>query len=157
MANTVVQTMVWENYAAASDDWDGKETRWKTKSGHTYIIESTVEEDVNEAVALIEDEPNNTCYEFVVDRFVADDDYESPFVRYQRSLDPECWDTLYLDSTVRKGASGDWYMKRGYIAGLFNLDRPEFAHLAGKECSWIDNLTKGKCVLKIEGDKREAV
>lgn len=157
MGRFAVVTMTWENYAAHNDDWDGITTRWKQKTGHTYIVEAADKKELDEAIAVLIGPKNLCAYEEVIDRFPADKDFESQFVRDQRRYDPKGWDTLYLDAQVRKGASGDWYMKRGYIAGNFNRERPQFAHLAGKECAWIDNLTKGKCVLKIEGDKREAV
>jgi len=145
---TVIQTMCRENYAA-HNGFTG-EYYWKNKSGSTYIVESTDPAEIKQVVDRIEDEPNDVHYEYIVDKFTADSDYESEFVKSQKEYDPEGWDTLYLDRVIRKGKSGDWYMKRGYIAGNFNKDRPEFAHLAGKECAWVDNLNTGECVLKIE-------
>jgi len=62
--------------------------------------------------------------------------------------------TRTVPTVVRRGNySSDWYLKRGYVVNS-NEDRPEFKHLAGKFCGWVDNLSIGKCVLKIQGDKR---
>ena len=58
---------------------------------------------------------------------------------------------------MKKNSKGVWFEKRGYIAGMFNKDRPEFAHLAGKFVGWIDNLATGECVMKIEGDTRSPI
>ena len=137
-----------ENYAA-HNGFTG-EFAWKNKPGSTYIVETTSKDDLLEVCQLIEDEPNDVHYEYITNQFVADDDFESEMSKWQKEYDPEGWDTQYLDNVVRKGKDGNWYMKRGYIAGNFNKDRPEFAHLAGKECAWVDNLNTGECVLKIE-------
>ena len=149
---TVIQTMCRENYAA-HNGFTG-EFYWKNKPGSTYIIESTDRDEVNEVASLIHEEYNDVHYEEIVDQFEADDDYESEFVKSQKEYDPEGWDTLYLDRIVRKGKDGHWYMKRGYIVGGFNKERPEFAHMVGKFVGNVDDLTTGKCVLKIEGDQR---
>ena len=41
----------------------------------------------------------------------------------------EAWMTIYTDNVIRKGKNGDWYLKRGYYAGMFNETREEFKHL----------------------------
>lgn len=148
MSKYVIETMCRENYAA-HNGFTG-EFAWKNKPGSTYIVETTSKDDLLEVCQLIEDEPNDVHYEYITNQFVADDDFESQMSKWQKEYDPEGWDTQYLDNVVRKGKDGNWYMKRGYIAGNFNKDRPEFAHLAGKECAWVDNLNTGECVLKIE-------
>ena len=148
MSKYVIETMCRENYAA-HNGFTG-EFAWKNKPGSTYIVETTSKDDLLEVCQLIEDEPNDVHYEYITNQFTADDDFESEMSKWQKEYDPEGWDTRYLDNVVRKGKNGHWYMKRGYIAGNFNKDRPEFAHLAGKECAWVDNLNTGKCVLKIE-------
>ena len=81
--------------------------------------------------------------EHIIDVAPVADDYESDFVKSQKEYGS--WDTIYLDSVVRKGKSGDYYLKRGYIVGK-SFDSP----LAGKFCGWVDNLNTGKCVMKIE-------
>lgn len=148
MSKYVIETMCRENYAA-HNGFTGQ-FAWKNKPGSTYIVETTSKDDLLEVCQLIEDEPNDVHYEYITNQFVADDDFESQMSKWQKEYDPEGWDTQYLDNVVRKGKDGNWYMKRGYIAGNFNKDRPEFAHLAGKECAWVDNLNTGECVLKIE-------
>jgi len=152
---TVIQTMCRENYAA-HNGFTG-EYYWKNKPGSTYIVESVDPAEIKQVVGYIEDEPNDVHYEYIVDRFTADADYESEFVKSQKEYDPEGWDTLYLDRVIRKGKSGAWYMKRGYIVGGFNKERPEFAHLVGKFVGNVDNLTTGECVLNIEGDTRKNI
>ena len=72
----------------------------------------------------------------------------------QKEYDPHGWDTIYLDPVIRRGKNSHWFMKRGYIAGKHLEDDEKFGHLAGKFVGWVDNLTTGECVLKIEGDKR---
>lgn len=155
---TVIETMCRENYAA-HNGFTG-DYAWKNKPGSTYIIDSVDKEEVNEVVALIHEEYNDVHYEEVVSRFTAEDDYQSEFLKSQieyEGIPGEAYSTIYVDNIIRKGKSGDWYMKRGYYAGMFNENREEFKHLAGKFIGWVDNLTKGKCVLKIEGDTKEAV
>ena len=115
---TVIQTMCRENYAA-HNGFKG-EYYWKNKSGSTYLVETTDPKEIREVIGLIEDEPNDVHYEYIVDRFEANPGYESEFVKSQKEYDPEGWDTLYLDRVIRKGNNGNWYMKRGYIVGGFN-------------------------------------
>ena len=86
-----------------------------------------------------------------------DDDFESEFLKSQKEYDPEGWETLYVDKIVRKGkSSNDWYMKRGYIVGGWQKGS-EYEHLIGKFVGNVDNLSTGKCVLKIEGDTRTSL
>jgi len=149
---TVIQTMCMENYAA-HNGFTG-EYHWKNKPGSTYIVESVDPAEVNKVASLIEDDRNDVHYEYIVDQFEADDDYESEFVKSQKEYDPEGWDTLYCDNVVRKGKDGHWYMKRGYIVGGFNKERPEFAHMVGKFNGWVDDLTTGECKCRIVGTEK---
>lgn len=157
MSAFVIETSVLENYAAQYDDWDGVTTRWKAKPGSTYIVETACMPDVREVVSLI-CEDNKALVERVESiEMVEDSNYESEFVKSQKDYDPDGWDTLYLDPVIRRGQNAHWFMKRGHIAGNYLKDDEKFGHLAGKFCGWIDNLNTGKCVLKIEGDKRETL
>ena len=61
---TVIQTMCRENYAA-HNGFTG-EYYWKNKSGSTYIVESTDPAEIKQVVDLIEDEPNDVHYEYIV-------------------------------------------------------------------------------------------
>ena len=63
---------------------------------------------------------------------------------------------MYLDNVIRRGKSGDWYMKRGYIVGGFQKGT-NFEHLVGKFVGNIDNLTKGKCVMKVTDNEKEYI
>lgn len=151
MTVTVIQTMCRENYAA-HNGFDGN-FAWKNKPGSTYIVHSTDPVEVNEVADLIDEAPNDVHYEYITDQFEADDDYKSEFLKSQIEYDGEpgvAWDTIYTDNVVKKGTKGNaWYLKRGYYAGMFNKERPEFAHLAGKFVGWVDNLNTGECVAKI--------
>ena len=111
--------------------------RVKAKGGREILVEGTLE-DASAVADLIRDE-----MEHIIGVQPVADDYESEFVKSQKEYGS--WDTIYLDSVVRKGKSGDYYLKRGYIVGK-SFDSP----LAGKFCGWVDNLNTGKCVMKIE-------
>ena len=79
------------------------------------------------------------------------------FLNLKKEYDPEGWETLYVDKIIRKGkSSDDWYMKRGYIVGGWQKGS-EYEHLIGKFVGNVDNLSTGKCVLKIEGDTRTSL
>jgi hypothetical protein len=147
---TVIQTMCRENYAA-HNGFTG-DFHWKNKPGSTYIVESTDPAEVAEVVSLIEDEPNDVHYEYIVDRFMADDDYESEFVKSQKEYDSEGFDTLYCDNVVRKGNNGHWYMKRGYVVGKMMKD--SYPELVGKFNGWVDDLTTGECKCRIVGTEK---
>ena len=152
----LIETSCRENYAA-HNGFTG-EFYWKNKPGGYYIVEgASVDVVEKEVVPLLDEEPNDVHYEYVTNVAEVDDDYESWFLKSQKEYDPKGWDTLYLDTIIRKGKNGDWFKKRGYIAGMFNQDREEFKHLSGKFIGWVDNLTTGKCVMKIEGDERATV
>lgn len=155
---TVIRTICNENYAA-HNGFDGN-FHWKVKPGSTYVIDSVDAAEVNEVAALINEEYNDIHYEEIVERFTADDDYQSDFLKSQIEYEGapgEAYMSIYMDNIVRKGKSGAWYMKRGYVAGMFNKERPEYAHLAGKFVGWVDNLTTGKCVLKIEDNVKTPI
>ena len=111
--------------------------RVKAKGGRDILVEGTLE-DASAVADLIRDE-----MEHIIGVQPVADDYESEFVKSQKEYGS--WDTIYLDSVVRKGKSGNYYLKRGYIVGK-SFDSP----LAGKFCGWVDNLNTGKCVMKIE-------
>ena len=147
---TVIQTMCRENYAA-HNGFTG-DFHWKNKPGSTYIVESVDPAEVNKVASLIEDEPNDVHYEYIVDQFEADDDSESEFVKSQKEYDPEGWDTLYCDNVVRKGNNGHWYMKRGYVVG--NMMKESYPELVGKFNGWVDDLTTGECKCRIVGTEK---
>ena len=149
----VIKTEALENYAAHENGFDGK-YYWKSKAGSTYVVEGVESLSAASEVIKYITTPDSDVYrETVVDMFEAEDGYESQFVKSQKEYD--LGDAVYLDNVVRKGNDGYWYQKRGYICGDFVAE--EFAHLKGKFVGFIDNLTLGKCVMKIEGDKREVV
>jgi len=147
---TVIQTACMENYAA-HNGFDGN-YHWKNKPGSTYIVESTDKAEINEVIGLITDEPNDVHYEYLTEVFQAEDDFESEFVKSQKEYDSEGMDTLYLDNVIRKGANGHWYMKRGYIVGMFQKDN--YPELAGKFNGWVDDLTTGECKCRIVGTEK---
>ena len=149
----LIETSCRENYAA-HNGFTG-EFHWKNKPGSYYMVEGADLATVKKEVApLLDEAPNDVHYEYIDSITEVEDDHKSWFQTSQEEYDESGWDTLYLDRVIRKGKNGHWYMKRGYIAGNFNKDRPEFAHLAGKFVGWVDDLTTGKTVLKIEDSKR---
>ena len=150
---TVIQTMCRENYAA-HNGFDGN-FHWKNKSGSTYIVESTDKAEIDEVANLIEDEPNDVHYEYIVEMFEAEDDYQSEFVKSQIEYEGqpgEAFSTIYCDNVVRKGSNGHWYMKRGYVVGMFQKDA--YPELAGKFNGWVDDLTTGECKCRILGTEK---
>ena len=149
----VIVTDVQENYAAHENGFNG-EYRWKTKSGSTYIVEGVRSfEEAEQVIPFITTPDSDEYRETVMAMFEADDDYQSSFVKDQLEYEPDT--TLYCDNVIRKGKDGNWYMKRGHIVGQYVHE--SFAHLKGKFVGFVDNLTLGKCVRKIEGDKVEVM
>ena len=128
----------------------------ENKGGNTYIVEAETAEEAKTVIPLVTDS-SNAFEENFFDFFECDDDFESEFLKSQKEYDPEGWETLYVDKIVRKGkSSNDWYMKRGYIVGGWQKGS-EYEHLIGKFVGNVDNLSTGKCVLKIEGDTRTSL
>lgn len=153
MNKFVIETQIRENYASHDSDWDGVSEYWKNKGGNTYIVEAETAEEAKTVIPLVTDS-NNSFEENFLDFFSCDDNFQSEFLKSQKEYDTDGWDTLYLDKVIRKGKkSGDWYMKRGYIVGGFQKGT-EYEHLVGKFVGNVDNLSTGKCVLKIEGNER---
>lgn len=154
----VIEMQDQENYAA-HNGFTG-EYRWKYKIGTTYVINSvdvdSIDSVIAEVVPFIEQD-NDYFRSYISTWYVLGDNEETGYVKDQKEYDPEGWDTLYLPTELKKNSKGVWFQKRGYIAGNFNKDRPEFAHLAGKFCGWVDNLATGECVLKIEDTVRTPV
>ena len=146
---TVIKTACRENYAA-HNGFDGN-FHWKNKPGSTYIVESTNQDDIDEVISLITDEPNEVHYEYLVETFEAQADYESDFVKSQKEYGGD-WDTLYCDNVIRKGANGHWYMKRGYVVGTMAQDT--YPELVGKFNGWVDDLTTGECKCRIVGTEK---
>lgn len=154
MQKYAIITSVRKNYAAHNDDWNGETTYWKNKFGSTYIVEAESEAEARSVIDLVTSE-SKAFIEYKEDFFPVADEFQSEFQRDQARHDPTGYDTLYLDNQIKKGKSGDWYMKRGYIVGGFQKDK--YPELVGKFVGNVDNLTKGKCVLSIEGDKRKEI
>lgn len=147
---TVIKTACRENYAA-HNGFDGN-FAWKNKPGSTYIVESTNQDDIDEVISLVTVKPNEVHYEYLVETFEAQADYESDFVKSQKEYDSDGWDTLYCDNVIRKGANGHWYMKRGYVVGKMAQDT--YPELVGKFHGWVDDLTTGECKCRIVGTEK---
>ena len=145
-----ITTSLLENYAA-HNGFNGKFS-WKPKAGSTYVVHAESREEAEEVRTLIE--VNDNYFKRTIETFdeVADD-FESEIVKWQR--ESGCSRIIYVDDEIKKGKDGHWYRKRGHI-GTENVD-PKYSHLIGKFCGWVDDLTLGKVVLTIEGDKRERV
>ena len=151
----VIEMQDEENYAAHGG-FEG-EYRWKYKIGSTYVINNV---DVNALDSIVEEvkpfisEDNDYYKSYISTWYVLGDDEDTEYVKDQKEYDTEGWDTLYLPTELKKNSKGTWFLKRGYIAGNFNKNRPEYADLAGKFCGWVDNLETGECVMEIRGEKR---
>ena len=152
MQKFAIITSVQENYAAHNQDWDGEATYWKNKSGSTYLVYAENEAEARSVIDLVTSS-SNAYIESKEDFFPIAEEFESEFVRNQKNYDPEGWETLYCDPVIKKGKSGDWYMKRGYIVGGFQKGT-QYEHLVGKFYGHVDNLSKGNCVMRIEGDEK---
>ena len=152
MQKYAIVTSVQENYAAHNENWDGKETYWKNKPGSTYLVYAESEAEARSVIDLVTSS-SNAFIESKEDFFPIAEEFKSEFVRNQINYDPEGWETLYLDSVIKKGKSGNWYMKRGYIVGGW-MKGTEHEHLIGTFYGWVDNLTTGKCVIHIENGKK---
>ena len=133
----VIETQCYEDYGY----------RVKAKGGRSIIVEQGYRSDAEAVAELIADE-----FEVILDIREVDADWESDYVKDQK----EYGGTVYLDPVVRRSRNGDYFLKRGYIVGS-HVRGGEFAELEGKFVGWVDNLNTGKCVLKIEGDKRERI
>lgn len=131
----VVSTQCYEDYGY----------RVKPKGGREIIVEGTLA-DANAVADLVADD-----MEHVLCITKVNDDYESDFVKSQREYD--IGDTIYLDPVVRKGANGNYYLKRGYIVGSM-CKGTQYDHLVGKFSGWVDNLNTGECVCRMEGDTK---
>lgn len=118
--------------------------RVKAKGGRDILVEQGYRKDAEAVADLIADE-----FEHILGIEEVGADYESEFVKSQREMDPEGYDTLYLDPVVRRGKSGDYYLKRGYVVG-----KAFDSKLAGQFFGYVDNLNTGKCVMEIRGDER---
>ena len=150
MKKFIITTNRSENYAA-HEGFDGTYA-WKAKTGSNYIVHAQSKEEAEEVRCLIEKKDD---YEILtIDSFFeVSDDFESDIVKWQKESPTSR--VIYVDHEIKKGGDGHWYKKRGYIVTQFV--ESSYAHLIGKFCGYVDDLTLGKCVMKIEGDVRERV
>jgi hypothetical protein len=134
----VIETQCYEDYG----------TRIKAKGGRSICCEVDTIEEAEAIASMISGE-----WEHILDIHEESDDWESWYVQSQKEYDDG---VLYLDPVVRRSAkSGKYYLKRGYQ--LNRTTNPDFEHLVGKFIGWIDNVSEGGCVMKIEGDQRTYV
>lgn len=133
----VIETQCYEDYGYCV----------KAKGGRSIVLDAGTRADAEAVACLIADD-----MEHILDIREVEATWVSRFVKDQ--LEWDSGSTVYVDPIVRQGKSGDYYLKRGYIVGN-HVRGTEHAELEGKFCGWVDNLNTGKCVLKIEGDKRE--
>lgn len=99
MATVVINTQVWENYAAHNDNYESGVTpdRWKAKGGHSYKINTTWPADYEwadvYASRIINDvmdgigESNDYFREEVIGWFIAEDGWLSQFEKSQLECD----------------------------------------------------------------------
>jgi hypothetical protein len=143
-----------ENYAAHGG-FDGN-FRWKYKIGATYVINNV---DVNELDAIVKEvepfisEDSEYFKSYIATWYVLADDEDTEYVKNQKEYGGG-WDTIYMPTELKQNSKGTWFLKRGYICGDMVKSNPEYAHLAGKFCGWVDNLATGECVMEIQGEKR---
>ena len=136
----VIETQVYEDYG----------TRIKPKGGRSIRCEVANREEAEAVASIIEHE-----FEHILDIDERPENWESQFVTSQRAYNDH-GDTVYLDPVVRRSEkNGCYYLQRGHIMGNFVDD--EFDHLKGKFCGFVDNISTGVCVLRIEGDDRTRI
>ena len=134
----VIETQCYEDYG----------TRIKPKGGRSICCEVDTLEEAEAIATMIADE-----FEHILAIHEESDDWESEYVKSQKEYDDG---VLYLDPVVRRSTkSGKYYLKRGYQ--LNHTTNPDFEHLVGKFIGWIDNVSEGGCVMKIEGDRRTSL
>jgi hypothetical protein len=144
-----------ENYAA-HNGFEG-EYRWKYKIGSTYVINNV---DVNALDALVEEvepfisEDNDYYKSYIATWYILGDDEDTEYVKSQKEYEGD-WGTIYLPTELKQNSKGVWFQKRGYVVGKMSQDT--YPELVGKFVGWVDNLLTGKCVMKIEGDSKEAI
>jgi len=130
----VIETQCYEDYGY----------RIKAKGGRSIMCEVDTLEEAEAIATMIADE-----FEHILDIREEADDFVSQFVQDQREYGEGA---IYLDPVVRRGKSGCYYLKRGY--DLVRSYNDTYKHLEGKFIGWVDNISTGECVLKIEGDER---
>lgn len=134
----VIETQCYEDYGY----------RIKAKGGRSIICEVDTREEAEAIATMIEDE-----FEHILEIREESEEWESWLVKSQREYEDN---VVYLDPVVRRSTkSGCYYLKRGYL--LNHAHSPEYKHLEGKFVGYVDNISTGECVLKIEGDKRESL
>lgn len=134
----VIETQCYEDYGY----------RIKAKGGRSIICEVDTREEAEAIASMIADE-----WEHILGIHEESEDWESEYVKSQREYEDN---VVYLDPIVRRSTkSGCYYLKRGYLLNRTNT--PEYEHLVGKFIGWVDNISTGECVLKIEGDERESL
>lgn len=150
MKKFAIKTNVQENYAA-HNGFKGAYA-WKAKTGSNFIIYAEDETEAQEVKKFIEEKDDYFIVE--IDSFVeVSQDFVSDLVKWQE--EHELGNIIHLDTEYKKGKSGDWYRKRGYRVGN-HVDKT-YQHLVGKFVGYVDNMTTGICVQKIEGDHKERV
>ena len=85
MAKLMITTQVYENYGSADVPY------WKAKGGNDYVVENFTDfNEVQQAVVVVRQavESDDEYYrEFVINWFVAEDDYLTEFERSQLEYD----------------------------------------------------------------------
>ena len=144
-----------ENYAA-HEGFNGS-YRWKYKFGSTYVINDIDATEVEELVKEVEpfiSEDNDYFKSYISTWYVLSDNEDTEYVTQQMEYS-DGWDTVYVPTELKQNSKGVWFQKRGYIVGKMSQDT--YPELVGKFVGWVDNLLTGKCVMKIEGDSKEAI
>ena len=156
----IIEMQDMENYAAHSDDWNGTDERWKYKIGTTYVINNIQDYydgdhmEVLEEVGPFINSDSNSFKSWVVGYSFLEDDEDTEYVKQQKEYEGD-WGTIYLPTELKQNSKGVWFQKRGYVVGKMSQDT--YPELVGKFVGWVDNLLTGKCVMKIEGDSKEAI
>ena len=147
MKKFVITTSVQENYAA-HNGFEGTYA-WKAKSGSNFIIHAENEKEAQEVQKFIEQKDD--YFIVAVDSFVeVSQNFVSDLVKWQE--EHHVGNVIHLDTEYKKSKNGDWYRKRGYRVS--NHADESYQHLVGKFVGYVDNMTVGICVQKIEGDHK---
>lgn len=162
MSKLIIQMQDEENYDA-HNGFSGS-YRWKYKFGTTYVInvnlENGDEADAHTVTDLIEEvtpfiNVNDNCMKsYIVDWYIIGNNEDTQYVKDQKDHDPKGITTLYVPTELKKNSKGVWFQKRGHVVGSM-AEGTEWSHLVGKFIGWVDNLSTGKCLFRLEGDERK--
>lgn len=162
MSKLIIEMQNEENYDAHNGFCGSY--RWKYKFGLTYSInvdldygderDAHIISDLIEEVTPLITVNDNYMRSYIATWYVLGDNEDTRNVKGQKEQDPNGVGTLYLPIELKKNSKGVWFQKRGHVVGSWQ-EGTEWSHLVGKFFGWVDNLTTGECLFRLEGDERK--